>query len=79
MTSSNSFNSPKYPPWPSSVVNEKILIEFMHDPIKFLIKISKEYGDIIHFMLGKQHVYLLNNPDYIEDVLIKNYKGLYKK
>jgi cytochrome P450 len=78
LTSSNSFNSPKYPPGPSSVVNEKILIEFMHDPIKFLIKISKEYGDIIHFMLGKQHVYLLNNPDYIEDVLIKNYKYFIK-
>jgi len=30
----------------------------MYDTIKFLIKISKEYGDIIHFMLGKQHKYI---------------------
>ena len=29
-------------------------------------------------MLGKQHVYLLNNPDYIEDALIKNYKYFIK-
>lgn len=71
-------NHPHYPPGPSSVLPEKLLLEFIHNPIKFLMNISEEYGDIIHFMLGKQHVYLLNNPNDIEDILIKNYKSFIK-
>jgi hypothetical protein len=30
----------------------------MYDTKKSLIKISKEYGDIIYFMLGRQHKYI---------------------
>jgi len=40
--------------------------------------IAYRYGDIAHFKFGRQHVYLLNNPDYIEDVLIRNYKNFIK-
>ena len=40
--------------------------------------IANKYGDIAHFKFGRQHVYLLNNPDYIEDVLIKNHKNFKK-
>ena len=31
-----------------------------------------------HFKFGRQHIYLLNNPHYIEDVLIRNYKNFIK-
>ena len=34
-----------------------------------MIDISK-YGDISHFKFGTQHVYFLNHPDYIRDVLV---------
>jgi cytochrome P450 len=40
--------------------------------------IAYSYGDIAHFKFGRQHVYLLNNPNYIEDVLIRNYKNFIK-
>lgn len=40
--------------------------------------IANKYGDIAHFKFGRQHVYLLNYPDYIEDVLIKNHKNFKK-
>ena len=36
------------------------------------------YGDIAHFYFGRQHVYLINNPQYIEDILIRNYKNFKK-
>jgi cytochrome P450 len=36
------------------------------------------YGDICHFKFGKQHIYLLNNPHYIEEVLIRNYNNFIK-
>ena len=41
--------------------------------------IAHTYDDIAHFKLGRRrHVYLLNNPDYIEDVLIRNHKNFIK-
>ena len=42
------------------------------------MNIAYTYGDISHFKFGRQHVYLLNDPEYIEDVLIRNYKNFIK-
>jgi len=52
--------------------------EFLHDPIKTLQSISRKYGDISHFKLGRQHVYLINNPDYIEKVLVYDHRNFTK-
>lgn len=77
MTSSST-SSIKFPPGPSSILPNKLLREFIHNPIKTLTDIAYTYGDIAHFKFGRQHVYLLNNPHYIEDVLIRNYKNFIK-
>ena len=74
MTSS----SIEYPPGPHSILPEKLLREFMHDPIKTLMNIAHMYGEIAHFKFGRQHVYLFNEPTYIEDVLIRNHKNFIK-
>ena len=73
-----STSSIERPPGPHSILPEKLLREFLRDPIKTLMKIANTYGDISHFKLGRQHVYLLNDPEYIEDVLIRNYKNFIK-
>lgn len=39
---------------------------------------SSKYGDISYFKLGRQHVYLINKPDYIEKVLVYDH-GNFKK
>jgi cytochrome P450 len=76
MTSSSS--SMEYPPGPHSILPEKLLRKFMNDPIKTLMNIAHTYGNIAHFKLGRRHVYLLNEPSYIEDVLIRNHKNFIK-
>lgn len=43
-----------------------------------LVDIENTYGDISHFKLGKQHIYLVNDPQCIEDILIKDYKNFIK-
>jgi cytochrome P450 len=68
----------EYPPGPHSFLPNKLLREFMHDPVKTLMDIAHSYGDICHFKFGKQHIYLLNNPHYIEEVLIKNHNNFIK-
>ncbi len=38
--------------------------------IPFLTEVARDYGDIVHFTLGGEHVFLLNHPDYIREVLV---------
>jgi cytochrome P450 len=68
----------EYPPGPTYILPYRLVRKFLHDPLKLLIDISHTYGDIAHFKFGSQNVYLLNNPDYIEDVLVTNYKKFIK-
>jgi cytochrome P450 len=75
---SSSSSSIEYPPGPHSILPNKLLREFIHNPVKTLMDIAYRYGDIAHFKFGRQHVYLLNNPNYIEDILIRNYKNFIK-
>jgi len=59
-----------YPPGPSSRLTLKLFFNFLRDPLTVLHNLSKEYGDISHFKFGKHHIYLLNNPDYVKEVLV---------
>jgi cytochrome P450 len=58
-----------YPPGPAQKLPLFLFLNFLRNPIEVLIDISK-YGDISHFKFGTQHVYFLNHPDYIRDVLV---------
>src|SRR5919205_921644 len=77
-SSSSSYSSIEYPPGPHSILPNKLLREFIHTPIKTLMDIAYTYGDISHFKFGRQHVYLINNPHYIEDILIRKHKNFIK-
>ena len=69
----------KYPPGPTYKIPGKLLRQFIHDPTNTLTNIARKYGDISYFKLGRQqHVYLINNPDYIEKVLIHDHRNFKK-
>jgi cytochrome P450 len=70
--------SAKFPPGPAHKIPGKLLRQFVRDPINTLSNIAREYGDISHFKLGREHVYLINNPDYIEKVLIYDHRNFKK-
>ena len=36
------------------------------------MRVAREHGDISHARLGAKHIYLLNHPEYIKDVLVTN-------
>lgn len=40
------------------------------DPLELMMNAASQYGDIVHFRNGFQHIFLLNHPDYIKDVLL---------
>jgi hypothetical protein len=67
-----------FPPGPSLHIPRKIVRSFIKDPISTLSKIADEYGDLSHFKMGRLHVYLINNPDYIEKILIYDHSNFSK-
>src|ERR671932_2768747 len=67
-----------FPPGPIYKMPGKLLRQFIHDPINTLSNIALEYGDISYFKLGRELIYLINNPDYIEKVLIYDHRNFKK-
>lgn len=47
------------PPGPAHTRPFKTLHQFIHNPIKILTSLAKEYGDISYIKLGRQNVYLI--------------------
>jgi cytochrome P450 len=69
----------RYPPGPSSsILPSKLLNQFMRDPISTLMNIAYQYGEISHFKFGRRHIYLVNNPEQIENILIRDHKNFIK-
>ena len=59
-----------HPPGPRGSLLLGNLSDIRRDPLSFVARLSREYGDVAHFRLGPVHGYLLNQPDDIEQVLV---------
>jgi cytochrome P450 len=62
--------SPRLPPGPKGRALLGSLPDARRDPLAFVLRVSAEYGDIVHIRLATLRVYLLNHPDDIEQVLV---------
>jgi len=48
------------------------LYAFRSDPLAFLTKAAREHGDLVYFRVARQHMYLVNHPDYVREILVAN-------
>src|SRR5918993_4299970 len=63
----------KYPPGPSEIFPYSLALKFISNPLPILKKITVKYGDVSHFKFGPRlHVYLINNPYLIENILVRH-------
>ena len=56
-------------PGPRFVLPWAALRRMRRDPLGFLTEVAS-YGPVAHFRIGRQEVFLLSDPDAIEDVLV---------
>src|SRR5262245_48713960 len=54
------------------------LFGFRRDPLNFLMNLARRYGDVVYFTIGTQGIYLINNPEYIKDILVNNSRNFAK-
>ena len=60
------------PPGPPGLPLLGNLLDFGRDPLGFLTDCARRYGDVVRYRAARVTSYLLNDPDYIESVLVTN-------
>ncbi|MEZ4671956.1 MAG: cytochrome P450 [Anaerolineae bacterium] len=60
----------KRPPGPKGVPVLGSVPEFNRERLNFLLNNARQYGDIVYYKLLNYHIYQLNHPDYIQEVLV---------
>jgi len=48
------------------------------DPLGVYTRWARQYGDIFYYRVFSRHIYFLNHPDLIEQVLVTNYQSFIK-
>jgi cytochrome P450 len=59
-------------PGPSSWIPGASFLKFRRDPLAFFTETQRTYGDFAGFSFGRQQVYLVSDPLWIEDVLVNS-------
>jgi cytochrome P450 len=65
-------------PGPSNRYPGALLVAFRRDPLGFLTRLAREYGDVAQARFGRQRVVLLSHPDYVRDVLVTEHRRFHK-
>src|SRR5580658_7373211 len=60
------------PPGPKNPPILGNLYAFRSNPLRFLTNAAREYGDLVYFRVAHQHMYLVNHPDYVREILVAN-------
>lgn len=66
------------PPGPKKKFLGDRLLSLQRDPLRYAQRLQTKYGDVVHFMIGTQHVVMLNHPDLIHDVLATHNRNFTK-
>jgi cytochrome P450 len=67
-----------YPPGPKDKPLIGSLFPFFRDPTGLLLSVARDYGDIVRIRIGLGDAFLINQPDYIQDVLMNHYQNFIK-
>lgn len=68
----------RFPPGPKSRMPGGVLYTLQRDPLRLLTESARRYGDIFYVKIGPTHIYGLNRPDLIEDVLVTHHRNFVK-
>ena len=52
--------------------------ESRREPLDFMVRLAHTYGDVCSFRVGLEHVFFVNHPDYVRDILVNHYDNFLK-
>lgn len=68
----------RFPPGPKRVFPGSTFFRFRKNPLSFLERMAREFGDISYLKLGRESIFFINHPDLIRDVLVTNHRNFAK-
>src|SRR5215471_1388957 len=73
----------KYPDGPQIrlpliLIGQMMPKRFSFDPLTFGLGIARQFGDIAHYKLGPLHVYQLNHPELVRQILVERPEKFHK-
>src|SRR6476619_8338678 len=71
-------NGGSEPPRSVSRYPGQFVVEIARNPLAMMVSMQAEHGDIAHWRIGPQNIYLFSHPDLIRDVLVTNQKNFHK-
>ena len=66
------------PPGPKGHYLVGNLLDYAREPLDFMVRCSREYGDVVRLRMGGLPLYLLSHPDHAEYVLVRNNRNFAK-
>ena len=66
------------PPGSGVLYPGQFMVEIARNPLAMMIAMNKAHGDIAHWRIGPQHLFLFSHPDLIRDVLVTNGRNFHK-
>jgi cytochrome P450 len=66
------------PPGPQGNYLIGNLLDYARDPLDFMVRCSREYGEVVRLRMGGLPLYLLSHPDHAEYILVKNHRNFMK-
>jgi len=63
---------------PLILIGQMMPKRFPFDPLAFGLEIARQFGDIAHYKLGPLHVYQLNHPELLRQILVEQPEKFHK-
>src|ERR1700691_2842510 len=77
-TAASVASRPGLPPGPKGAPLLGLALNVLRDPLATLMRVARQYGDIVCIPVFRHYRILLNHPDYIEQVCIVQQAKFYK-
>ena len=77
MPTSDSRETPVYPPGPSSFF-PSLVYRPGRNPLEFFAGLVRKYGPLVHLMAGTEHLYVVTEPRHVRDVLVTSQRKFKK-
>lgn len=56
----------------------RLVTESRRDPLGFMTRLAQTYGDVCSFRVGFDHIFFVNHPDHVHDILVNHYDNFLK-
>ncbi len=67
-----------YPPGPRPGNPLVSLWRLRRDPATYLLELQRHYGNAVHLRLARRHLYLFNEPEAVQEVLVTRHRAFVK-